>query len=131
MQAVVTLEGRGDVPCEVVSRPKWHTVYPRDGIGRVLTVRYALLRVVLEDGESRLVAAERVRIAGVGPVTGGTRRPPSQRCKRGESHRVVLGGVAYPSLAAACRATGMGYSTARERVRAGYPPAVAALRWER
>ena len=130
MQAVVTLEGRGEVPCRIVSRHK-HTADWSDGMGRSMAVRYVLMRVVLEDGESRLVAAERVRIAGVGPVTGGTRRPPSQRCKRGKSHRVVLGGVTYPSLAAACRATGMGYSTARERVRAGYPPAVAALRWER
>ena len=128
----VVLEGRGDVPCEVVGEPRWHTVTVHADYGRPLPVRYALIRVVLEDGESRVVAVERVSgWRAPRPIAGSRSRPPGVQCKRGESHRVVVAGVQHKSLAAACRATGVNYRTARERVRAGYPAAVAVLRWER
>ena len=128
----MTLEGCGCVPCEVVGEPRWQTVTVRADYGRPLVVRYALLRVVLEDGSRRLVAAERVSgWRAPRPIAGSGRHAPGVQHKRGECHRVTVAGVQHKSLAAACRATGVNYRTARERVRAGYPPAVAALRWER
>lgn len=128
----VTLEYRGALPCEVIGE-RWHMVTVHADYGRPLPVRYALLDVRLACGEVVAnVAAERVSgWRAPRPIAGSGRHAPGVQHKRGESHRVTVAGVVHKSLAAACRTTGTNYRTARERVRAGYPPAVAVLRWER
>jgi hypothetical protein len=130
MPVTVVLEGRGEVPCEVVGEPRWRDVAVADDYGRKRAVRYGLVRVV-PDGEDgpRWVAVERVRGWSATDPKLCTERPTARealpKSKRGATHRPVLDGVAYPSLRAACTALGADYSTARDRLRAGYSMAVA------
>jgi hypothetical protein len=133
MPVTVVLEGRGEVPCEVVGRVRSVAVRvpAYDACSRERMVSHETI-VVVVDGERRTVAVERVTLDDgtrprkpVEPVEPREARPRHNACE------VVVDGVTYPSLAKACEVTGVAYSVAKWRKRAGYPAAVAVLRWER
>lgn len=117
----VVLEGHGRVPCEVVRtlRPVAVQVREVDSLGnghtREVWHHTALVRLPGETDE-RVVGIERVTLDDGSPLTREPEPPTAPKLRAG-AHRVVVGGVTYPSLAKACVASGVPYTTAKWRMK--------------